>query len=101
MSHVVYRPLADSDLEGLYLYLYSRSEAAADSYVEDLLTAIWRLAQMPYSAPQRLPNHPDVRVASVRNHLVLYRPFSDGDGIEVLRVVHGAQDWSTGIDFNS
>ncbi|MAW85601.1 MAG: plasmid stabilization protein [Phyllobacteriaceae bacterium] len=103
MSRVLYTPLADRDLESLYLYLHERSEAAADSYLEDLLTTIWRLADLPYSAPQRLPNHRDVRVASVRNHLVLYRAFSDGDGIEVLRIVHGAQDWlsDADIDINS
>jgi plasmid stabilization system protein ParE len=94
MNRIVFRPLADDDLDRLYHFLYQRSEPAADSYVGDIIDAITRLADLPYSAPQRLDNYQDVRVASIRNHIVLYRPFSDGHGIEVLRVVHAAQDWA-------
>lgn len=31
-----------------------------------------------------------------RNHLIFYRPLTDG--IEVVRILHGARDWVTMIE---
>lgn len=100
MRRVFYRPLAHSDLESLYLYLHARSEKAADAYVGDVLEAIWRLAEHPASSPARLDRFPDVRIATVRNHLILYKALPDDAEIDILRVVHGAQNWSDDVAFD-
>ena len=42
---------------------------------------------------RRLKRFPDVRMFPCRRHLILYRPLPQGDGIEVIRIYHGAQDW--------
>ena len=55
-----------------------------------------KLAANPQIGMRRLTRHRDIRVFVFKNHLVFYRPLDNG--VEILRVLHGAQDWS-GIRF--
>lgn len=72
----------------------ARSERSAFLLAADSTFAM--LAGMPGMGTRYEPDEPlyaDLRYFPItrhRNHLVFYRPFTDG--IEVLRVLHGARD---------
>ncbi len=93
MGRIVRRPKARADLKDIHAWIARDSVPAASNYLRKINAAMHRISDYPLSSPQRLEHFPDVRVASVGNHLLLYRPLEGGKGIELLRVVHGAQDW--------
>ena len=77
-------------------YLAARSPQAADRFLDTCAAEFQRLAAMPGMGGIRLFKNP--KAAGIRswpmtgfpNHLIFYRPVEDG--IEVLRVLHGARD---------
>jgi len=96
MSRVRQRAGARLDLVEAMAHLAERSPAAARRFRREAQATFDRLAAMPgmgarYAAGD--PAHSDLRyfpVSKFRNHLVFYRP--SPDGIEVVRVLHGARD---------
>ncbi len=72
------------------------SLAAADRFIAAADRTFEQLAGMPGIGTRYVPDEPayaELRyfpVAGFRNHLIFYRPTPDG--IEVLRVIHGARD---------
>ena len=42
--------------------------------------------------PARFRHFPALRYFSFENYLIIYRPLDDRDGIELVRVLHGARD---------
>lgn len=85
-------PKAVTDLEHIWLYtLETWSLAQADAYIDALTAAFQRLAAMPTIARERREFTPPVRIHPVQSHLVIYH--TTDDGIVVLRVLGGQQDW--------
>ena len=91
---IIRRPRARQDLIDLALYIGRRDPTAA----ERLLNAVERsermLVDMPgigstrdYGPIEGMRMWP---VPGFRKHLIFYRPIDDG--IEVIRVLHGARD---------
>lgn len=83
-------PLAEADLEGIWLYtLRNWSMEQADSYHRDLVAALEGLA-----TGRKLGRNVDVRPGylkySVGAHVVYFREV--GAGIVVVRVLHGRMD---------
>jgi toxin ParE1/3/4 len=64
---------------------------AALRHVERLEEPCWTLARNPGIGTARDDLLPGVRAFSVGNYVIFFRPASDG--IEVVRVVHGARDY--------
>lgn len=93
MVRILRKPLAKADLRGIFRFIAKDSPHAARTYLRDLDETIRRVAVLPFIGSARLPNYPDMRVFPCRNHLLIYRPLPEGDGIELIRVFHGAQDW--------
>jgi toxin ParE1/3/4 len=93
MRRVLRRPKAEQDLSDIYDWIADDSTANADAYIERLVAAIRLLADMPRMGSCRLPRFPTVRSFSVGSHLIFYQPVEDG--IEVVRVIHGARDWES------
>jgi toxin ParE1/3/4 len=91
MRRVLRRPKAEQDLSDIYDWIADDSTANADAYIERLVAAIRLLADMPRMGSCRLSRFPTVRSFSVGSHLIFYQPVEDG--IEVVRVIHGARDW--------
>ena len=53
------------------------------------------LAATPHIGTARLPAFPRVRMFPVGRNLILYQPLEHEDGIELIRIIHGARDWQT------
>jgi toxin ParE1/3/4 len=93
---VAIRPAADRDLDDHYDYLAGDSLDAAMRLLEAARAAFDELLQMPGIGRPRLLQNP--RLAGLRqwairgfpSYLIFYR--GTDEGIEVVRVLHGARD---------
>ena len=85
-------PRARHDLKRLWRYIAEEaSPSQAETFLKRLDGALSDLAAMPYNAPAQPQLGPEIRrFVFRRRYLVFYRPTSDG--IEVIRVLHGARD---------
>lgn len=89
------RPLAADDLEQAVQFLDARSSTAADDFLDEFYRATQLLAEMPRSGPVRRRRG---RLKGLRSwplskfgpYVVFYLPIENG--IEVVRVLHGARD---------
>jgi toxin ParE1/3/4 len=98
MSRVIRRPAARQDLvEIAYHYIRQGSPMTAERFRNQAESLFLRLADMPGLGTRYDPDHPalaELRYFPIRRfkkHLVFYRPIPDG--IEVIRVLHGARDF--------
>ncbi len=100
---VVVRPQAREDLKAAFSYIAQDNLEVATRFVEAARASLEALAAMPGAgSPCGLSDARlrDVRrwpISGFRKYLVFYRPLHDPqgqveDGIEVLRVLHGARD---------
>jgi toxin ParE1/3/4 len=80
---------AEDDLVEIWLYIAADSPRAADTLLDRIDAACGRLAENPAMGPTRADLAPDLRYGVVGNYLILYHEIADG--IEVVRVVHGAR----------
>ena len=84
------------DLENRSEYIRQHNPRAALRFLDAAEATFRRLAVLPGMGTQYDPDHPaltEIRFSPItrfKNDLVFYRPLTDG--IEVLRVLHGAQD---------
>lgn len=90
-------PAADQDLEHQAAYL--AREASLDTalrFYDATAVTFGKIAQMPgigevrESASPRLAGLRTWRIEGFEKHLIFYRPTADG--IEIIRVLHGARD---------
>jgi toxin ParE1/3/4 len=100
---VVRRPEAVRDvIEAADFIARRKSLAAADRFMAAVELTAERLARMPGAGSPWESGHPrlgDLRFAPVsrhRNHLIFDRPTADG--IELVRVLHGARDLERILD---
>ncbi len=97
MSHIIRRPSANRDLVAIFRH-YAREAGirVADRFFAEAEATFARRASMPGMGTRYEPEEPlyaDLRyfpVSRFRVYLVFYRPIPDG--IEVLRILHGARD---------
>jgi len=91
-----WRQVAEGDLAEAYLYLGEDSPAAAERFVDAVHDALQTIARHPEVGRLRAfrsaqSQHVRSRVVKgFEAYLIFYR--LAGDGIEVLRIVHGARD---------
>ncbi len=97
MARVIKRAAAKRDLTDHFVFLgESASVDVARRFLHACNVSFQALAQMPELGAQRSFRNP--RFCSVRawpvkgfeRYLIFYRPVTDG--IEILRVIHGARD---------
>jgi toxin ParE1/3/4 len=91
MRRIVRRPRAKQDLGEIYDWIAESSVSNASSYIKRLVSVMERLSEMPGMGSKRLPAYPSIRAFPVGNHLIFY--VETDAGIEIIRVIHGAQDW--------
>jgi len=99
-KRVVVLPAAESDLISIHRYVAAQSPEAADRLLRDLASRAQWLAARPAVGRKRLPRHPSVRVFRSGRYLLFYRSLEDDDGIELIRVVHTARDWTEWLEDN-
>ena len=93
MPRVVRTPSAARDLDEIFDYIAIQGgrPATAERLIRDLAEKCQRYAAQPGMGTARPDLSEDFRVFSHKRYVVVYRPLADG--IEVLRVVHGARDY--------
>lgn len=83
-------PRAIRDVDGIWDYVAREDPIAADRLVDRIVAATGRLADFPKSGTARSVLGDGVRSIPVGRYLVLYRVATDC--VEIVRVLHGAQE---------
>ena len=91
MSRPYFSPSARRDLLEILEYIARDKPGAALRHVERLEEECWALANNPQMGAARDDLLPHLRAWSVGKYVIFFRPADDG--IEVVRVVHGARDY--------
>ena len=90
MPRITRRPLAEADIIEIWDYIADDSLAAADRWVDRLGEQLRLLAAQPMMGRARDELAPGVRSFPFGRYVVFYAPLDDG--IDVIRVLHGARD---------
>ena len=90
MPQVTRRPLAETDILEIWDYIADDSLAAADRWVDHLDEQFRVLATQPMMGRARDELAPGVRSFPFGRYVVFYVLLDDG--IDVVRVLHGARD---------
>jgi toxin ParE1/3/4 len=90
-------PAAETDVDEQAAYLAQEASLETALRFYDAASATFeKVARMPGIGEQRESAHPRLagvrvwRVEGFKKHLIFYRP--TGEGIEIIRVLHGARD---------
>ncbi len=84
------RPLAETDILEIWDYIADDSLAAADRWVDRIDEQFSLLAAQPMIGRSRDDLAPGMRSFPIGRYVVFCVPL--GDGIDVVRVLHGARD---------
>jgi toxin ParE1/3/4 len=89
-----YKATRRADQDIVEIYMRGAAEFGVDQaerYHEGLVAAFSRLAESPHMARERTEFNPPVRLHPYRAHMIVY--VERNDGILIVRVLHGRQDW--------
>ncbi len=81
---------AEHDLDEIWLYIARDDPNAADRLINAVVEAMALLAENPKMGRARNELGPSLRGIPVGNYLIIYRPMENG--VEVVRVMHGARN---------
>ncbi len=90
MARLLIRPLAEQDLDQIWDYIALHDQARAEAVVRDLYDRFGKLAHNPYMGRERAEIEEGLRSFSVGSYVVFYLLLADG--IDIVRVLHGARD---------
>lgn len=90
MATILIKPLAQADLLDIWNFIASDSFDKADQLLKKIDSQLKVLASNPGMGRKRDSLAPSLRSFPVGNYLIFYRPINQG--IEVIRVIHGARD---------
>ena len=90
MSVIERTAQAEEDLLEIWIYIAQDNPGAADRVLDDIEERFYALANNPLIGRSRPDIAPELRYFSVGKYLILYRTVSDG--IQIVRVIHGARD---------
>lgn len=85
-------PLAKKDLKGIWKYIADDNPERATNFLKLLEAKIQMLANSPMMGKACDQLAPSLRFFPVGNYIIFYR--LNGEIIEIIRVLHGAQDIS-------
>ena len=83
----------EEDLIEIWIYIAQDDAAAADRVLDEIEGKFSVLLDHPRLGPSRPDIAPDLRYLPVGSYLILYREIPDG--VEIVRVVHGARRLSS------
>lgn len=97
MTRVVISPLADGDLEEIWLAIAAENSPAAGNLLRSISPRINRLAVYPRLGPRRREITTNTRILVEGHYLVLYETHPDTDDgsidlVEIVRVIDGRRD---------
>ncbi|WP_219821280.1 type II toxin-antitoxin system RelE/ParE family toxin [Methylobacter tundripaludum] len=81
---------AEEDLIEIWIYIAQDNPRAADRVLDDIEQRFHALADNPLMGRLRSDIAPELRYFVVGSYLILYRTAEDG--IQIVRVIHGARD---------
>lgn len=90
MARATRRPLAEADIFEIWDYIADDSMEAADRWVDQLDEKFQLIATQPMMGRAREELLPGLRSFPSSRYVIFYTP--KGDGIDVVRVLHGARD---------
>lgn len=90
MATVLVTPLAEEDLSDIWDYAAESDIERADRLLDLIYENCQRLAEYPEMGRARHELLVGLHSFTVKNYVIFYQPIADG--IEVLRVLHGARD---------
>ena len=83
-------PAARSDLDEIWFYIAQDNPDAADKFIRAPVSRFPKLAAMPELGRRRKELASRLRSFPVGRYIIFYRPLENG--IEIVRVLHGARD---------
>jgi toxin ParE1/3/4 len=87
---------AREDLDEIWFFIAQDNLSAADRFVDFLMDRFPLLAASPRMGRKRDELAPGLRSFPVKSYVILYRLV--GNGVEIVRVVHGARDLQRVVD---
>jgi toxin ParE1/3/4 len=92
-ARILRTPEAHQDLLNIWAYIArENATSVADRAVDRIYGALELLAETPLLGRERSEFTGTPRSFSVRPFMIFYEPLSEGDGILVWRIIHGARD---------
>ena len=90
MAHVTRRPLAEADIFEIWDYIADDNMQAADRWLDQLDEKLQLIATQPMMGRAREELVLGARSFPFGRNVIFYVP--TGNGIDVVRVLHGARD---------
>jgi len=90
MPRILVRPRARGDLLDIWAYIAEHSDVQADAFIATIDRKFEKLAKRPLTGRPRQELSTALRSSPVGRYIVFYLPLANG--IEVIRVLHGARD---------
>ncbi|MDP6353479.1 MAG: type II toxin-antitoxin system RelE/ParE family toxin [Planctomycetota bacterium] len=91
MAQVIHTPQAEVDLLEIWVYIAENSTpTTADRFLDSIADKCQILATAPATGQDRSDLTTELRSSPIGNYIIFYRGIEDG--IEVIRVLHGARD---------
>ncbi len=90
MAKILRKPQAEADLIEIWTYIAQDSMTRSDKLLDEIDEKSQTLAQSPFIGKARDELGPRIRSFPIGNYVLFYQPLEDG--IEIIRVLHGARD---------
>ncbi|MGA3170579.1 MAG: type II toxin-antitoxin system RelE/ParE family toxin [Chthoniobacteraceae bacterium] len=90
MPRIIRTRESRSDFDNIWAYIAVRNLDAADGVVRKLDSTLNLLASAPEMGRKVEELGPNLRSFPVGSYLIFYRPIDDG--IQLIRVIHGARE---------
>ena len=81
---------AEADLIEIWIYIALDSPTSADKLLDEIDEKSRKLADSPFIGKTRDELGSNIRSLPIGNYVLFYQPIVDG--IEIIRVLHGARD---------
>ena len=93
MARLVVSNEARQDMAEIWAHIAADNESAADGVVASIHERFATLVENPMAGRSRVELLPNLRSFPAGSYAIFYFPMEDG--VEVMRVVHGARDITT------
>lgn len=89
---LLYSPAAKNDVDGILSYIAKDKPGAAVRFAAKLRARCVPLARNPFVGEDCSLLRPRMRRVTYAGYLIFFRV--DDETVEIIRVIHGARDWS-------
>jgi len=90
MPVIIRRPRASSDLSEIWEFIAEDNIERADEFIDHIDEKFRALAEQPLMGRERRELAPGLRSIAIPPYVIFYEPL--GDGVAIVRVLHGARD---------